>query len=734
MSETDSHPRGRFADAARTEGPTRADQALRDAFDRAGVANCQWGLRVFCGFALALLAASTVDSWFSERPIFASLLRIRLSAAAALAVIVIASGTRVGRARARLLALGAVLVMSVTLHALAQETGGEASPQYDRMTLVMLGTAIMMSWGPLWAAVACGIVLAVFTVGSVATAGVSTGPFMANIGRLFAAGVVTISANTIRERRRWRDTLNDQALVEARAATRQSRLEYDSLMETAGSAILVLSPDRRIVEFNRGAEAIFGYRRDEVLGKDYFALFRPDLSPEDIASVMARASAGEEIRGRESEVRVRGGAHRFILWNIARLSGPEDTAPYIGVGQDITDRIRAEDEIRRLNAELEQRVLARTAELRESEERFRTMFEAAPIGVVTVDASGVIAQANPAFQQMLGYDMNALRQRSIYELTGADDRARTINAYALLRRGRKAHVQLDKRYVHRTGASLWVHEAVASIHDARGDFVFALAMVDDVSERKRSEDRAREHGEQLAHVLRVSTMGELAAQLAHEINQPLGAIVNYANGIGMRLREHGMDAPALSVAVGHIASEAHRAAEIIRRMRDFIRRGEVRREWADGNEVVREAARFAEPDARRHGIPLRLVLADGLPMLEMDRIQVVQVVLNLVRNGIEAMARSGDEDNELLVQTACADGAGIEVSVRDTGTGVPAAQTERIFEPFFTTKVSGLGMGLSISRSIIEAHGGRLWAAPNRDRGTTFSFILPGPDRARPGA
>ena len=703
-----------------------ADPALHDAFERAGIVNCNWGVRAFCGFALALLTVSAIGTRLSEPLLFGPLLRVRVIAALALLVIIAASSSRRGHENARWLAVAAVLVMSLTLHALAQHSGGQASFQYDRMSLVLFGVAFLMSWGAVWSALACSVALGVFVVGSIGTEGTSEEQFVGNLGRLIVASVVTVSANVIRERRRWRNLVNARALADARAATQRTRHQYESLVDIAGSAIVVLDSERRIVEFNRGAESLSGYRRDEVLGKDYFALFRPDLAPQDVPRAMAGALAGEEIRGMESEILVRGGAHRFVLWNIARVGGPEpDRVRYIGVGQDITDRKQAEDEIRRLNAELEQRVLARTTELRESEALFRTMFEVAPIGVVTVDAAGLIVHANPAFQRMLGYDASDLRDRSVFDLTVADDRARTMHAYALLSRGRHATVQLDKRYVHREGTVVWVHEAVASIRNAQGDFAYALGMVDDVSERKRAEDRAREHSEQLAHVLRVSTMGEMAAQLAHEINQPLGAIVNYANGITMRLRERGIEAGEVGAAVTHIASEGHRAAEIIRRMRDFIRRGEVRREWADPNDVVREAAHLVEPDARRHAIPLRLVLASGLPLVEMDRIQIIQVALNLLRNGIEAMADNPAEDNELLIQTAAAPGAGIEISVRDTGGGIAETATERVFDPFFTTKVTGLGMGLSISRSIVEAHGGRLWAEANAARGTTFTFFIP---------
>jgi C4-dicarboxylate-specific signal transduction histidine kinase len=277
--------------------------------------------------------------------------------------------------------------------------------------------------------------------------------------------------------------------------------------------------------------------------------------------------------------------------------------------------------------------------------------------------------------------------------------------------------------VNRSGAMLWVHEASAVVRDERGEFDYVLTMVEDVTERQHAEARARQHQEHLAHVLRVSTMGEMAAELAHELNQPLGAIVNFANGTLVRLRARGIDAE-IEQAVAQIAGEGLRAGEIIRRIRDFVRQGDSHREPSDINELVRQAAYLINSDARGSGIPVRLVLDPALPLINVDRIQMEQLIVNLLRNAIDAIVAAAHGNDEVLIQTD-AGAESVQVTVRDTGVGLPAGGTTRIFDAFFTTKRGGLGMGLSISRSIIEAHGGRLWASANRDRGTTFTFSLP---------
>jgi C4-dicarboxylate-specific signal transduction histidine kinase len=249
-------------------------------------------------------------------------------------------------------------------------------------------------------------------------------------------------------------------------------------------------------------------------------------------------------------------------------------------------------------------------------------------------------------------------------------------------------------------------------------------------ERERAEvmlleAQAQQHHAELAHAARLSTLGEMAAGLAHELNQPLAAIVSYARGCSLRLRSGEAETGALVEVVEEISAQALRAGEVLRRIRDFVRSGELRRERVDLNDVVREAVRFAEIEARQSGISMPLELTSDTLTVEVDRIQVEQVVLNLVRNGFEAMRTTAPTERTLSIRTARHAGEGIEVAVGDTGTGIPPGIAGRVFDPFFSTKRDGLGLGLSISRSIIEAHGGRLWAIANPLRGATFRFTLP---------
>ena len=249
-------------------------------------------------------------------------------------------------------------------------------------------------------------------------------------------------------------------------------------------------------------------------------------------------------------------------------------------------------------------------------------------------------------------------------------------------------------------------------------------------ERERAEVaekelRARQRQSELAQAARLSTLGGMAAGLAHEINQPLSAIVSYASGSARLIRDGDLEPAALLAVVDSIADEALRAAEILRRIREFVRNTEATRARADLNTLVREALHFAEAEARQQGITLRLTLALEPLDVEVDAIQLEQVILNLVRNGFEAIGDGDGVPREVSIETAARDSGGVELIVRDTGGGVPQSSASRLFEPFFTTKQNGLGLGLPISRSIVEVHGGQLWAASNSPRGAAFHVLLP---------
>jgi signal transduction histidine kinase len=241
-----------------------------------------------------------------------------------------------------------------------------------------------------------------------------------------------------------------------------------------------------------------------------------------------------------------------------------------------------------------------------------------------------------------------------------------------------------------------------------------------------SETQARQHQAEVAHAARLSTLGGMAAGLAHELNQPLSAVVSYARGCARRLEAGDIPKAALLEVLEEMSAQAMRAGEVLRRMREFLR-GESRREEVDVNDVVRRALRFAEGEARHSGVRIDLALATDALRIEIDPIQIEQVILNLVQNGFEVMTANNGTERVLAIETRRLAPDTVEVIVRDTGAGLAPDVAERLFEPFVTTKPDGLGLGLSISRTIVEAHGGRLWATPNGDaRGTAFRFTLRG--------
>jgi signal transduction histidine kinase len=251
------------------------------------------------------------------------------------------------------------------------------------------------------------------------------------------------------------------------------------------------------------------------------------------------------------------------------------------------------------------------------------------------------------------------------------------------------------------------------------------------AERAEADIRASKHQAELAHAARLSTLGGMAAGLAHEINQPLSAIVSYARGCARRLRGGDLQPDALLDIVESIAAQALRAASVLRRIRDFVRHHELPRERVDLAHLVREAVRFADVEAQQLGVALRVEPSSTPLPVEVDVVQIEQVILNLVRNAFEATTSRLGGTREVTIRSLRT-ASGVEVTVSDTGSGVPPELMGRLFEPFFTTKRDGLGLGLSISRSIVEAHGGRLWAEPNSPRGTIFHLELPRP-RGAPG-
>lgn len=291
-----------------------------------------------------------------------------------------------------------------------------------------------------------------------------------------------------------------------------------------------------------------------------------------------------------------------------------------------------------------------------------------------------------------------------YRGAGTDITARKRAEQAL----REAHQELEKRVEERT-----------------------RELREEMAERNRVEEKARQTQAALAHAHRLSTMGEMATQLAHELNQPLAAVSNYAESALRRLRSSREPAQELLSILESISAQAQRAGQIIRRIRRFVRKEEAKVTPIDVAAAIREAADLMRTDLSRHGITVELDLEGNLPKALADTIQVQQVVFNLMRNGMEAMLESGRQPCRLTVRSSPTETGDILIAIRNSAEAMPARTLEQMFTPFFTTKMDGLGMGLSICRSIVELHRGRLWAESDADAGTTFYFTLPAAEEMR---
>jgi C4-dicarboxylate-specific signal transduction histidine kinase len=261
-----------------------------------------------------------------------------------------------------------------------------------------------------------------------------------------------------------------------------------------------------------------------------------------------------------------------------------------------------------------------------------------------------------------------------------------------------------------------------------------IAFVLDLSERKRAEAQARESERryremqmELAHANRVATMGQLTASIAHEVKQPIAATVSNAQaGLRWLIREP-PDLEEVRQALACIAKDGKRAGDVVGRIRDLIQKAPPRKDRFDLNGAIREVIELTRSEAMKNGVLVQTELTDNLPLIDGDRVQLQQVMLNLIVNAVEAMSGLTEGPRELLISAGKAEMGGVLVTVRDSGPGLAPAALERLFEAFYTTKPNGLGMGLSICRSIIEAHDGRLWASANVSRGATFQFTLPAP-------
>jgi C4-dicarboxylate-specific signal transduction histidine kinase len=262
------------------------------------------------------------------------------------------------------------------------------------------------------------------------------------------------------------------------------------------------------------------------------------------------------------------------------------------------------------------------------------------------------------------------------------------------------------------------------LRNENGEVISWYGVGHDIEDQKRAEHALQTAHAELTHVTRVTTLGEMSASIAHEVNQPLTAIATNAEASLRWLSRDVPDIEEARASIGQVVKDAHRAGEVIRRIRDFSKKADPQMTQLDINGVVEEAVTLVQHEALRHGVAIRLELASGLPPVRGDRIQLQQVIVNLAINGMEAMTSVQDRERVLIIRTQRHQSSRVLVAVEDAGIGIEPENVNRVFSAFHTTKPDGLGMGLSICRSIIEAHDGQLWASPNAGSGMMFQFMI----------
>ena len=364
----------------------------------------------------------------------------------------------------------------------------------------------------------------------------------------------------------------------------------------------------------------------------------------------------------------------------------------------------------------------------ESEERFRSISMLAQDAVIVMDSEGSISFWNEAAEQMFGYRAEEAVGEALVDLV-IPERYRAAHSNALQHfkntgQGPIISKTMESEAVRRNGTEFPVEISITAVQlEAAWN---AVGMIRDITSRKEAEDQARQHEAELAHMARVSTIGEMATTLAHELNQPLTVISSYAEGAARRFRNRKETDPGfLLEALEKNAAAARRAAEIIRGVRSFVRKQDVEWDRVDINEVVSDAVKLVAAEARRRRVTMTLEKTPEYVSVVGDSTQLEQVTINLIRNAFDAM-EDVDENGRIIVLRTSVNGSHeVELTVRDSGTGLPPDIAPRVLEPFVTTKQHGLGMGLSICRTLVEAHGGRLWTTANPDRGTTFHISLP---------
>lgn len=473
--------------------------------------------------------------------------------------------------------------------------------------------------------------------------------------------------------------------------------EQAGLLDLTHDTIFVRDRDDVIVYWNRGAEELYGWKQAEAVGKVTHQLLQTvfPMPLEEITAELFRAGRwqGELVHTKKD------GTPAIVAsrWSLQR-DGRGHPVAVLETNNDITEHKRVED----LTGQV---------------------FESSPDGISVIGRDYRFQRVNPVYERiwqipadrLVGLHVGDLLGTKFFEQEARSHLDRCFAGESVSFEGWFAH-PAGRRYRIITYSPLRLHS---------GRVEAALAIIHDLTDHMLASEALRAAQTELAHVNRVTTMGQLTASIAHEVNQPIAAVVTNADAA---LNWLGAQPPNLNKAreiLGQIADDGNRASQVVDRIRALIKKAPPRKSRFDLNEAILEVIALARSEVLKHDVSLQTGLATGLPAVDGDRVQLQQVILNLILNAVDAMRGIGEGARELLISTEADAAGGVLVTVRDSGGGLDPNNADRVFEAFYTTKPEGLGMGLAICRSIIADHGGQMWASANRPRGAVFQFSLP---------
>ena len=539
----------------------------------------------------------------------------------------------------------------------------------------------------------------------------------------------------------------DKELERAKSELKRLNETLTTLFQSAPDAIVTVDAAGRIVRVNTQAESIFGYTRQELVGQPIEMLMPARFQKDHVqhrADYMLEPrlramGAGLELYGRRKD-----GAEFPVDIMLSPITTQEGRG-VIAIVRDITERKRL------------------VAELRRSEERFRLLVEGVTdYAIFMLDPEGRVASWNAGAERIKGYRAEEILGQHFSRFYPPEDFDKPDRELQIA--AGTGHFEEESLRVRKDGSRFYANVLIAAMRDEKGNLRGFTKVVRDITERKQAEEALRKSQEQLemrvqertaeltqinqqleseiadrkaaqqalfqtqlelARAVRVMTTGELTASIAHELNQPLTGVVTNGNACLRWLAAQPPNLDEGREAVRRIVRDGNRASSVLVRVRALMKKGGPVKESLDMNSVIEEILALTEGEARRNEVSLQTELAADLPPVAGDRVQLQQVLLNLIMNAIEAMSAVKDRARVLSIRTDRQDPDGVLAAVQDSGIGLDPAQLERIFDAFHTTKQEGMGMGLSISRSIVEAHGGRLWATLNEGPGVTFRFSLP---------